>query len=46
MANQQQPKGKFPKAIPYIMGNEIAERFSFYGLRSILTVFLVAYLYA
>ena len=45
MANQQQPKGKFPKAIPYIMGNEIAERFSFYGLRSILTVFLVAYFF-
>ncbi len=45
MADQQPPKGKFPKAIPFIMGNEIAERFSFYGLRSILTVFLVAYFF-
>lgn len=41
----KQPKGKFPKAIPFIMGNEIAERFSFYGMRSILTVFLVAYFF-
>ena len=41
----KQPKGRFPKAIPYIMGNEIAERFSFYGMRSILTVFLVAYFF-
>lgn len=41
----QETKGKFPKSIPYIMGNEIAERFSFYGLRSILTVFLVTYFF-
>ncbi|MGC4037593.1 MAG: MFS transporter [Chitinophagaceae bacterium] len=44
MANQQ-PQGKFPKAIPFIMGNEVAERFSFYGLRSIMTSFLVAYFF-
>ncbi|PWU04961.1 MAG: MFS transporter [Bacteroidetes bacterium] len=41
----KQPQGKFPISIPYIMGNEIAERFSFYGMRSILTVFLVAYFF-
>ncbi|HKB43713.1 MAG TPA: hypothetical protein VKC90_04965, partial [Chitinophagaceae bacterium] len=34
-------KSRFPKAVPYIIGNEAAERFSFYGIRSILTLFLV-----
>lgn len=34
-------KGKFPPGIPYIIGNEAAERFSFYGLRAILYVYLV-----
>lgn len=33
---------KFPKSVPYIIGNEAAERFSFYGMRSILATFLVA----
>jgi POT family proton-dependent oligopeptide transporter len=33
---------KYPAAIPYIIGNEAAERFSFYGMRSILSIFLVA----
>ena len=33
---------KYPRAIPYIIGNEAAERFSFYGMRSILSIFLVA----
>ena len=32
----------YPKSIPYIIGNEAAERFSFYGMRSILATFLVA----
>jgi proton-dependent oligopeptide transporter, POT family len=32
---------QYPKAIPYIIGNEAAERFSFYGMQSILAVFLV-----
>jgi len=36
------PKAKMPKAVPYIIGNEAAERFSFYGIRSILATFLVA----
>jgi POT family proton-dependent oligopeptide transporter len=33
-----------PPGVPYIIGNEAAERFSFYGMRSILTVFMTAYL--
>ncbi len=33
-------KGKMPKSVPYIIGNEIAERFSFYGLRSIMVTFM------
>lgn len=35
-------KSGMPKAVPYIIGNEAAERFSFYGLRSIMSTFLVA----
>ena len=34
-----------PKGIPYIIGNEAAERFSFYGMRTILQVFMVKYLH-
>ena len=34
-------QAKLPAGIPYIMGNEIAERFSFYGMSAILTTFLV-----
>ena len=34
-------KAKYPRSIPFIIGNEAAERFSFYGMRSILTLFLV-----
>jgi proton-dependent oligopeptide transporter, POT family len=33
---------KYPSAIPFIIGNEAAERFSFYGMQSILVLFLVA----
>jgi POT family proton-dependent oligopeptide transporter len=32
---------KIPRSVPFIIGNEFAERFSFYGMRSILAVFLV-----
>ncbi len=35
-------KPKYPRSIFYIIGNEAAERFSFYGMRSILATFLVA----
>ncbi len=33
-----------PPGIPYIVGNEAAERFSFYGMRGILVVFMTKYL--
>ena len=33
-----------PKGIPYIIGNELAERFSYYGMKTILTVFMTKYL--
>jgi POT family proton-dependent oligopeptide transporter len=41
IAGELAPKSRFPKSVPYIIGNEAAERFSFYGMRSILTLFLV-----
>ena len=33
-----------PGGIPYIIGNEAAERFSFYGMKTILFVFMTEYL--
>jgi proton-dependent oligopeptide transporter, POT family len=36
------PKAPIPHQIRYIIGNEGCERFSFYGMRNILTVFLVS----
>lgn len=33
-----------PAGIKYIVGNEAAERFSFYGMRAILAIFLTTYL--
>ena len=35
---------KMPPGIPFIIGNEAAERFSFYGMRTILVVFMTQYL--
>ena len=35
-----------PSGIPYIIVNDIAERFSFYGMRAILVVFMTQYLLA
>jgi POT family proton-dependent oligopeptide transporter len=35
---------RFPPQIPFIMTSEGAERFSFYGMRSILTVYMVQFL--
>jgi len=32
---------RYPRSIPFIIGTEAAERFSYYGMRSILTTFLV-----
>ena len=31
-----------PRQVPYIIGNEACERFSFYGMRNILVQFLVS----
>ena len=42
MIKGEQKSEQFPVSIPYIIGNEAAERFSFYGMRSILPTFLVA----
>lgn len=33
-----------PNGIPYIIGNEAAERFSYYGMRTILVVFMTQHL--
>ena len=33
-----------PAGIPYIIGNEAAERFSYYGMRAILVVFMTQYM--
>jgi POT family proton-dependent oligopeptide transporter len=35
---------KMPPGIPFIIGNEAAERFNFYGMRAILVVFMTKYL--
>jgi len=35
---------KMPGGIPYILSNEACERFSFYGMRCILVVFMTKYL--
>lgn len=36
--------GALPSGIPYIIGNEAAERFSYYGMKTILVVFMCTYL--
>ncbi len=35
----------FPKGIGYIIGNEAAERYSYYGMKAILVVFLTTMIY-
>ena len=34
---------KYPPQIKYIVGNEACERYSYYGMKSILTIFFVQY---
>ena len=34
----------YPGGMPYIISNELAERFSYYGMRAILVVFMTQYL--
>ncbi len=38
------PSTEIPAGIPFIIGNELAERFSYYGMRAILVVFMTQYL--
>lgn len=38
------PSESIPPGIPYIVGNEFAERFSYYGMRAILVVFMTRHL--
>ena len=38
------PSSEMPGGIPYIVANEAAERFSYYGMRAILVVFMTRYL--
>jgi POT family proton-dependent oligopeptide transporter len=35
------PPARMPPQVPYIIANEGCERFSFYGMRNILTPFLI-----
>lgn len=35
---------KMPPGIPFIVGNEAAERFSYYGMNSILVIFMTKYM--
>jgi proton-dependent oligopeptide transporter, POT family len=38
------PSSEMPHGIPYIVGNEAAERFSYYGIISIIAIFLTGHL--
>lgn len=38
------PLRGYPPGIPFIIGNEAAERFSYYGMRAVLVVFMTQYL--
>ncbi|MBB1472302.1 MULTISPECIES: oligopeptide:H+ symporter [unclassified Luteimonas] len=40
-ANVAAGAGRMPRQIPFIIGNEACERFSFYGMRNILVQFLI-----
>lgn len=35
---------EMPSGIPFIIGNEAAERFSYYGMRTVLVIFMTQYL--
>lgn len=38
------PTNKLPSGIPFIIANEFAERFSYYGMRAVLVIFMTQYL--
>jgi POT family proton-dependent oligopeptide transporter len=38
------PPARMPRQIGFIIGNEVCERFSFYGMRNVLMIFLIDYL--
>jgi POT family proton-dependent oligopeptide transporter len=44
-AGAQGRDDRMPPGIPYIIGNEFAERFCFYGINSILTIYLVQFMH-
>jgi proton-dependent oligopeptide transporter, POT family len=46
MAYRQAPEQitGMPRGVPYIVGNELAERFSYYGMKTILVVFMTHHL--
>ena len=44
MAKDTTVSNKMPTGIPYIIGNELAERFSYYGMKTILVVFMTQYI--
>ncbi len=41
---QAEASNTVPAGIPYIIGNEAAERFSYYGMRAILMIYMTQYL--
>jgi proton-dependent oligopeptide transporter, POT family len=43
-ATAPQPRTTMPPGIPYIVGNEAAERFSFYGMKAILAIYMTKHL--
>jgi POT family proton-dependent oligopeptide transporter len=38
------PSSEMPRGIPYIVGNEAAERFSYYGIIAVIAIFLTRHL--
>ena len=38
-------KLKIPRGVPYILGSEFSERLSYFGMRSILSLFLVSHFF-
>lgn len=44
LTTPDQTETRMPGGVPFIIGNELAERFSFYGMKGILTVFMTQHL--